>query len=81
MVTNEAGLTVQVTPRGEWLSLYVSERSTEQILVNEAQGKSGEFDYLIQGVRKGYENKQVIREKQVHIAPTMDEAPTRKSKN
>ncbi|MBI1925106.1 hypothetical protein HYR99_12765 [Candidatus Poribacteria bacterium] len=65
LVTNEDGLTVQLTPRGEWLQLYVVQLNTRQIVVEEAQGKSGQFDYLIQGVRKGYENHQVIRDKQI----------------
>ena len=63
LVTSEDGLTVQLTPRGEWLQLYVVQVGTKQIIVQEAQGKSGQFDYLIQGVRKGYEHHEVIREK------------------
>ncbi|MBI1744042.1 hypothetical protein HYR54_13395 [Candidatus Acetothermia bacterium] len=57
------GLTIQLTPRGEWLQLYVVQLNTKQIVVQEAQGKSGQFDYLVQGVRKGYENHQVIQDK------------------
>lgn len=63
LVTNEYGLTVQLTPRHEWLQLYVVELSTRELLVREAQGKNGEFDYLIQGLRKGYEFHQVIQKK------------------
>jgi hypothetical protein len=63
MVTSEDGLTVQLTPRGEWLQLYVVQVDTKQIVVQEAQGKSGQFDYHIQGVRKGYEHHEVIQEK------------------
>ena len=63
MVTSEDGLTVQLTPRGEWLQLYVVRLNTKQIVVQEAQGKSGQFDYFIQGVRKGYEHYEVVREK------------------
>jgi hypothetical protein len=64
-VTAEEGLTVQLTPLGEWLQLYVVEKSTLRLVVREAQGKSGRFDYLVQGIRKGYENYQVIRNKEV----------------
>ncbi len=64
MVTNDDGLTVQLTPRGTWLRLYLDEVSAKQIIVREEGGKSGNFDYLVQGVRKGYENHQVIRDKQ-----------------
>ena len=65
LVTNDEGLTVQLTPSGEWLQLYVVQKSTKQIIVREANGKSGQFDYLVQGVRKGFENHQVIQEKEV----------------
>jgi hypothetical protein len=65
LLTSKEGLTVQLTPRGEWLQLYVAQLNSKQIVVQETQGKSGQFDYLIQGVRKGYEHHQVIREKAV----------------
>jgi hypothetical protein len=64
MVTSEEGLTVQLTPVGKWLQLYVVKKSTNQIIVHEANGESGQFHYLIQGVRKGYEDHQVIQEKE-----------------
>ena len=62
-VTNDESLTVQLTPRSEWLQLYLVETSTKRIIVREASGKSGQFDYLVQGVRKGYEHYQVIQER------------------
>ena len=55
-VTAEEGLTVSVTPSGQWLELYVAERSTARIVVREAGHRSGTFDYLVQGVRKGFED-------------------------
>jgi hypothetical protein len=63
-VTAEQGLTVQLTPVGEWLDLYVVEKSPDRIVVAEASGREGRFDYLIQGVRKGYENYQVVRDRE-----------------
>jgi hypothetical protein len=63
LVTNQEGLTIHLTPRGEWLQLYVVELDTRQSVIREAQGKSGEFDYLIHGVRAGHEHHQVIRAK------------------
>jgi hypothetical protein len=63
LVTATSGLTVQLTPRGEWLQLYVAELDTAQLVVREAQGKSGVFDYFICGVRSGYEQYEVIRTK------------------
>lgn len=64
LVTKDEVLTVQLTPRGEWLQLYLVKTSTKQIIVREASGKSGQFDYLAQGIRKGFENHQVIRDKE-----------------
>lgn len=66
LVTNSKALiTVQVTPRGNCKGLYVAEATSEKIIVKELQdGKSDiEFDYFVIGVRKGYENRSVIREK------------------
>ena len=60
-VTAEEGLTVQLTPIGEWLQLYIVEKSPRQIVVREANGKDGQFDYLVQGVRKGYEDFQPVQ--------------------
>ena len=63
LVTAADGLTVQLTPRSGWLQLYVAELDAAQLVVREAQDKSGLFDYLICGVRKGYEQHEVIRPK------------------
>jgi hypothetical protein len=63
LVTAADGMTTQLTPRGEWLQLYVTELNPAQIVVREAQGKSGLFDYFISGVRKGYEHHEVIQPK------------------
>lgn len=64
LVTNDEGVTVQLTPLGEWLQLYVAQKSAKQLIVREASGKSGQFDYLVQGIRKGFEDHQVIRDKE-----------------
>jgi hypothetical protein len=63
LVTEQAGLTIHLTPRDQWLQLYVVELDPRQSVVREAQGKSGKFDYLIHGKRKGYQHLQVIRTK------------------
>ena len=63
LVTASGGLTVQLTPRGQWLQLYVAELGTAQLVVREAQDKSGLFDYFICGVRRGYEKHEVVRVK------------------
>jgi hypothetical protein len=56
-------MTVQLTPRGNWLQLYVQQLGTKQLVVREAHHRSGEFDYLVQGTRRGYENFGVVRDK------------------
>jgi hypothetical protein len=63
LVTAADGMTIQLTPRGEWLQLYVTELNPAQIVVREDRDKSGLFDYFISGVRKGYEHHEVIRPK------------------
>lgn len=64
LVTSEEGLTVQLTPVGGWLQLYVVELSPARLVVREAQGKNGRFYYLVQGVRKGYEGFQAVQAKE-----------------
>ncbi|HEY3246803.1 MAG TPA: hypothetical protein VGK88_00750 [bacterium] len=64
LVTADQGLTVQLTPMGSWLQLYVSQQSPRRIVVREAQGKNGTFHYLVHGIRKGYVHHQVIRARQ-----------------
>lgn len=59
LVTAPEGLTVQLTPVGRWLQLYVTELSPQRLVVREAQGKSGRFFYLVQGVRRGYQFEPV----------------------
>jgi len=64
LIASEQGLlTVQLTPVGTWLQLYVVEKNTKRIIVREVSGKNGQFDYLVQAVRKGYEGHQVIQTK------------------
>ena len=64
LVASETGLTAQVTARGAWLQLYVDEVDPRHILVRDADGRDGRFDYLVQGVRRGFENHAVIRKVQ-----------------
>ncbi len=65
MVTVPEGLTVQLTPRGAWLQLFAESLTPGMLKVRDADGRSGTFDYFIQGVRKGYENEPVIRDRRV----------------
>ncbi len=61
-VTEPQGLTVQLTPQGEWSQLFVAEMSPDRLVVRDAAGGGGiEFSFLIQGVRKGYADYRVER--------------------
>ena len=65
MVTSSEGLTVQVTPTSDCNGLYVLSKSPTEIVVKELNGGTSDatFDYLVNGVRKGYEDFQPIRDK------------------
>jgi hypothetical protein len=52
LVTSDKGLTVQLTPRGEWLQAYVVSVTPQKLVLGEGQRKSGKLDYWVQGVRK-----------------------------
>ena len=63
LVTAEEGLTAQLTPLGGWLRLYVVEQTSKTIVVREASGKNGRFNYLVQGVRNRFRDYQPVRQK------------------
>ncbi|HEX4966685.1 MAG TPA: hypothetical protein VF173_38095 [Thermoanaerobaculia bacterium] len=61
-VTEKERMTVQLTPIGAWGQLYVAEKSPERVVIRVAPGTQDlEFDYLVQGVRKGYLDFEVER--------------------
>ncbi len=60
--TEPAGLTVQLTPVGGWSRLYVADKTPRRLVVRDAEGRDGiAFDFLIQGVRKGFADRPVVR--------------------
>jgi hypothetical protein len=62
-MTEPERMTVQLTPVGAPGQLYVASRSPEKLVIRVADGSADlEFDYLVQGVRKGYLEFQVERE-------------------
>lgn len=61
LVTSDEGLTMHLTPVGGWLQVYVAELSTTRCVVREAEGRDGRFDYLVHGVRAGYEDHTPVR--------------------
>jgi hypothetical protein len=62
LVTEQEGLTIQVTPRGDCKGLYVTEVTTTYIVVKELQGGTSDarFDFYINGVRAGYADYQPV---------------------
>ena len=61
LLTEPAGLTVQLTARERPLQLYVSELTADRLVVRAAGAQSGSFDFLVQGVRRGAGAYQVMR--------------------
>jgi hypothetical protein len=61
-VTEPEQLTVQLTLVGHWGQIYVAEKSPERLVIRAAPGTADlEFDFLVQGVRKGYLDYEVER--------------------
>jgi hypothetical protein len=58
----DIGLTAILTPRGGPADLYVASVSTRELVVRSASatGAPIEFDYLVNGLRAGFENAPVI---------------------
>jgi hypothetical protein len=66
MVTSpDVGLSAHVTPRGSWADLFVESLTTEEIIVRSRDGIAPDaaFDYVVFGLRIGYEDFAVIRPK------------------
>lgn len=60
----ELGLTAYVAPIGAPARLYVAEKTTSEIVVKAAPGDPDvDFDYIVVGLRIGFENFAVVREK------------------
>jgi len=61
-LTESERMTVQITPVGAPGQLYVASKSPEKIVIKAASGSPDlEFDYFVQGVRKGYLDYEVER--------------------
>jgi hypothetical protein len=75
LVTNpDVGLTAHLTPRGDCHGLYVASLTTSEVVVRELErGTSDvEFDYIIYGLRIGFEEVSIVQEKdQESYIPSM----------
>jgi hypothetical protein len=66
LVTNpDIGLTAHVTPRGRSADLYVQSVTTGEIIVrsDDLSSQSVLFDYLVYGLRIGFEEISIVQEK------------------
>jgi hypothetical protein len=59
MVTDEDGLTVQLTPVGAPSSMWIHSQSLNQIVVKASRDVT--FHYLVQGVRRAFKDLQPVR--------------------
>jgi hypothetical protein len=58
------GLTAHLTPVGDWADLYIAEKTTEQIIVrSRGPHPDAAFDYQVWGLRIGFEDSPVMRER------------------
>lgn len=71
IVTDEAGLTIQVTPVGAPAMVWVESQDLNTIVVRSA--KDVTFHYLVQGVRRAYKDWQVIAEGQEFMPRSANE--------
>ena len=59
IVTDDNGLTVQLTPIGASSNIYVESRDLNRIVVRASRDVT--FDYLVQGVRRAFKDFQPVR--------------------
>jgi hypothetical protein len=60
IVTDEEGLTVQLTPVGEFVQLAVMSEDLNQIVVRSSRDVT--FHYHVNGIRRAFKNWQVVKE-------------------
>jgi hypothetical protein len=68
------GLTAHLTPVGDWADLYIAEKTTDRIVVrSRSADPSATFDYQVWGLRIGFEEAPILREKTEDAGlPSMD---------
>jgi hypothetical protein len=59
IVTDEEGLTVQVTPIGGYSQVYVESKDLNQIVIRGSQDVP--FDYMVNGVRRAFKNFEPVQ--------------------
>jgi hypothetical protein len=71
IVTEEEGLTVQLTAVGAPPTMYVASKDLRRIVVRSAADV--EFDYLVQGVRRGFRDLQPVQRGQEFVPRSLDD--------
>ncbi|HKQ97749.1 MAG TPA: hypothetical protein VJV75_07740 [Candidatus Polarisedimenticolia bacterium] len=70
----DIGLSAHVTPIGEPIALAVAEKSTSEIVVRGPAGSKAEFDYIVWGLRIGFESQSIVQPKRSEaMVPSMRE--------
>ena len=71
----DIGLTAHLTPRGRWSELYVKSLTPEELVVASHDATSEAlFDYLVYGLRIGFEEVSIVQEKQEEsYIPSMED--------
>ena len=70
----DVGLTAHATPIGDPVPLAVVEKSTSEIVVRGPKGSNGEFDYIVWGLRVGFESQSIVQPKSAEArVPAMDD--------
>ncbi len=72
-VTNpDIGLTTFLTPMGDWCDLYVEEQATDSIVVRSRDSSVCSFNYMVYGLRIGFEQSSIVQEKELEaFIPSM----------
>jgi hypothetical protein len=70
MVTSEEGLSIQVTPIGEMATVAVVQLSLDKIVVKGS--RNVEFFYTVNGVRRGFEEMQVLAHDFMYVPDSKD---------
>ncbi len=62
-ITEAERMTVQLTANGQYGQLFVAEKTPSRLVIKVAEGTADlAFDYLVQGVRKGYLDFEIERD-------------------
>ncbi len=82
-VTNpDIGITAHVTPRGGAADLWVESVKTSELVVRGPKGSDAEFDFMVWGLRLGFEEQSIVREKAMEARiPSMAEHRERYSRD